>query len=118
MTLHHVSLEIRREDVAAEVRFWAIVGFAQVAPPRALTRRSAWLARGGTQIHLLFADAPAIPAGGHAAIDVGGDYEATLQRLRDAGFAPEPRTEHWGAPRAFVRSPAGHRVELMRRAPG
>jgi hypothetical protein len=34
-----------------------------------------------------------------------------------SGFDPEPRQEHWGAPRSFVRDPAGNRVELMSAPP-
>ena len=40
-----------------------------------------------------------------------------LEHLRAAGHAPEPRREHWGSPRACVRDPEGHRVELMAFAP-
>ena len=42
---------------------------------------------------------------------------ASLARLRAAGLAPQPRAEYWGAPRSFVRSPAGHRVEVMAAPP-
>jgi len=45
------------------------------------------------------------------------DHDATLDRLRAAGLAPQPRAEYWGAPRSFVRSPAGHRVEVMAAPP-
>jgi catechol 2,3-dioxygenase-like lactoylglutathione lyase family enzyme len=41
------------------------------------------------------------------------DYDTTAERLRDAGFEVEPREQHWGAPRAYVRGPGGHLVELM-----
>jgi catechol 2,3-dioxygenase-like lactoylglutathione lyase family enzyme len=59
---------------------------------------------------------PVTTACGHAAVVVE-DYAATVQALRDGGFAVDPRAEHWGAPRAFVRSPAGHLVELMAAPP-
>lgn len=117
VTLQHAALEVRREDAAAEVRFWAVVGFAEVAPPGSLARRSAWVQREGAQIHLTFTETPTVPPGGHVAVDLGDAYDATTERLLSAGFSPEPREQHWGAPRAFVRSPAGHRVELMARAP-
>lgn len=81
-----------------------------------LRERAAWLQRGPTQIHLLFASDPAAPPQGHAAV-LAEDYEATLSALRGAGYEPEPRTEHWGAPRCFVRAPGGHRVEVMAEAP-
>jgi hypothetical protein len=43
------------------------------------------------------------------------DFERTFEALRP--FSPERRAEHWGAARAFVRSPAGHRVEFMAAPP-
>ena len=52
----------------------------------------------------------------HVAI-VRADYDATLTRLRDAGVEISERKAYWGSPRAFVRSPAGHRVEVMRSPP-
>jgi len=117
VSVQHVALEVRRDDAAAELGFWALVGFEAVAPPGSLAERSAWVGRGATQVHLLFADAPVIPAEGHVAVDLGPDYSETLARLRASGFAPEPRAVHWGAARAFVRTPAGHRVELMAAGP-
>ena len=54
---------------------------------------------------------------GHVAV-VLEDYERTLAALREAGAEPEPRTEHWGPPRAYVRDPAGNLVELMASPPG
>lgn len=114
--IHHVALEIRRGDADAYVAFWALLGFAEVAPAPALSDRSRWVQRDGQQIHLMFSDDPVVPPSGHVAL-VAGDYDATLDRLRAAGFDPDPRTEHWGSPRSFVRTPSGHRVELMAFAP-
>ncbi len=110
--IHHVALEVREADVAACVRFWALLGFERVEPPAALADRATWVQAGGTQIHLLFADEPVVPEQGHVAV-VAGDYDATFAALREAGFEPDERTQHWGSPRAFVTCPAGHRVELM-----
>lgn len=114
--IQHVALETRRADAGACERFWALLGFARVEPPPSLRERTVWLERGATQVHLLFAGEPTAPAEGHVAV-VADDYDAALDRLRAAGFPPEPRTEHWGAPRCFVRCPAGHRVEVMAAAP-
>lgn len=114
--IQHVAIEIRREDADACLRFWWLLGFERVAPPQALAERSAWVQAGATQVHLLFAEQPAIPSEGHVAVVVG-DHQATLAALRQAGFDPERRTPYWGSPRAFVRCPAGHRVELMAFAP-
>ena len=114
--IHHVALEVRREDVATAVAFWALLGFARVAPPPSLADRAVWLERAGTQVHLLFSDTPAAPPDGHVAV-VAEDYEAALARLRADGYDPDPRAEHWGAPRSFVRAPGGHLVEVMSHPP-
>lgn len=114
--LQHVSIEVRREDVAACVRFYSLVGFEEVDPPESLRDRATWVERDGTQVHLMLVDDPVVPPTGHHAILVD-DYEATLTALRAAGFDPDPRAEHWGCPRSFVQNPAGHRVELMACAP-
>lgn len=112
MTIHHVALEASPLDRESLAAFFALLGFARVEPPAALRDRTLWLERGATQVHVLFADAAVAPPQGHVAVVVE-DYDAALGRLRAAGFAPEPRTPHWGAPRSFVRAPGGHRVELM-----
>ncbi len=115
--IHHVALEVRERDVSACVRFWALLGFERVEPPPSLRGRAVWVERRGTRIHLLFADEPVTPREGHVAV-VAEDYDATIDRLREAGHDPQPRTEHWGSPRSFVRCPAGHLVEVMKAAPG
>ena len=115
--LHHAALEIREGDAEAEVRFWRMLGFDEVEPPPGLRGRTRWLELGATQVHLLLTGEPVAPPRGHVAL-VPGDYAAVGELLLRGGFAPEAREEHWGAPRSFVRSPAGHRVELMAWPPG
>jgi catechol 2,3-dioxygenase-like lactoylglutathione lyase family enzyme len=114
--IQHVALECRPADAGAELAFWALLGFERVNPPGELDVRSAWAQSAGTQVHLLYAADPVVVPEGHVAVVVE-DYEATLRRLRQVDFEPEPRPEHWGAPRCFVRSPVGHRVEVMSAAP-
>jgi catechol 2,3-dioxygenase-like lactoylglutathione lyase family enzyme len=114
--LQHVALETARADGPAAVAFWQLLGFESVEPPPTLRDRADWLQGGPTQIHLLWSDRPVAPPEGHAAVVVD-DYDEALARLREAGYEPEPRTQHWGAPRAFVRAPGGHRVELMAAPP-
>jgi catechol 2,3-dioxygenase-like lactoylglutathione lyase family enzyme len=116
MTLQHVSLETRRVDADAEIAFWALLGFDEVQPPPGLVGVASWVAREGTQIHLLYADEPVVMPQGHVAV-VAPDYDATVGRLGDAGFAVQPAREHWGASRGFVRTPAGHVVEVMAAPP-
>ena len=112
MTVQHVSLETRRADVPGEVAFWRMLGFSVTDPPPPLAEVSTWVSRHGTQIHLLYADDPVAMPRGHVAVVVD-DYEATAASLDGAGFALEPRPPHWHTPRGFVRSPAGHLVEVM-----
>lgn len=112
MSVHHVAIEVRREQALACRDFYGLLGFAEVDPPPALRDRALWVQAKATQIHLLFAERPTVAPDGHVAVVVD-DYQATLAALRDAGHEPDPRREHWGSPRAFVRDPAGHRVEVM-----
>jgi catechol 2,3-dioxygenase-like lactoylglutathione lyase family enzyme len=114
--LQHVSIETRPEDAEACVRFYELIGFRQVEPPPTLAGRALWVERDGTQIHLLLADDPVVPPEAHHAVVVD-DYDGVLAALREAGHEPEPRDEHWGAPRSFVADPAGHMVELMAAPP-
>jgi hypothetical protein len=48
-----------------------------------------------------------------------GDAVRWLERdgTRDAGFQVEDTRQLWGADRAFVIAPGGHRVELMAEPP-
>jgi catechol 2,3-dioxygenase-like lactoylglutathione lyase family enzyme len=114
--IHHVALPIRRDDVEAEIAFWALLGFSVVEPPASLRDRATWVqAPDATQIHLLYADEPDA-RGGHTAI-VAPAFDVTLAALSTAGHTPEPRTAHWGAARAYVHSPSGHLIEIMASPP-
>lgn len=115
--IHHVSLEVRPEDAGAEVSFWALLGFAEVALPSSLgDDRSRWVERSGQQIHLMFAAEPAVPVEAHVAV-VAPDYAGAQERLRAVGHPVDDRPEHWGSPRCFTRTPAGHKVEVMAAPP-
>lgn len=116
MTLQHVALETAPRDVGACAAFFALLGFAEVPVPETLRGHATWVQRGSSQIHLMRVDEPVVPRRGHVAV-VAEDYDATLARLRAAGFAPEAREEHWGAPRCFVSAPGGHVVEVMAAPP-
>ncbi|WP_035125878.1 VOC family protein [Conexibacter woesei] len=109
--IHHIALPTLRADLSAEVAFWALLDFTPVEPPESLRARATWVqAPGGTQIHLMYT--PDAAHAGHVAV-VAPEFSTTITSLEAAGFAPEPRTPHWGAARAYVRSPGGHLVELM-----
>jgi catechol 2,3-dioxygenase-like lactoylglutathione lyase family enzyme len=113
--LQHVSVEVRPEQVDACVAFWNLLGFEQVDPPESL-RQFTWVERAGTQIHLMPFDDPVTTLRGHAAVVVD-DYEDALARLRADGFETREGSNAWGAPRSFVRDPAGNHIELMSAPP-
>jgi catechol 2,3-dioxygenase-like lactoylglutathione lyase family enzyme len=113
--LHHVGIEVAPNDVQAAVGFFELIGFERVEPPPTLSEFT-WLEREGTQIHLMPTDDPTVPSPGHLAV-VAPDLDATVARLREHGFAVEPKREHWGQPRALAIAPGGHRVELMAAPP-
>jgi catechol 2,3-dioxygenase-like lactoylglutathione lyase family enzyme len=114
--IQHVTREIAPDLLASCIAFYRLLGFDPAQQPPAIAQRAVWLQLGGTQLHLM-PTAGAGPERGHIAI-VAPDYERTVRSLTAAGHAVEPRAEHWGSPRAYVRDPAGNLVELMERAPG
>jgi catechol 2,3-dioxygenase-like lactoylglutathione lyase family enzyme len=114
--LQHVTLELRKEDWPAAKRFWEALGFEEVEPPGDLGEVSGWVQRDGTQIHLQWEDDPIVPPEGHAAVVVD-NWDGLVARLREEGYEVDERPRHWGAARCFVRSPGGHRVELMAAPP-
>lgn len=113
--LHHVGIEVAPADIEAAAGFFELLGFERVEPPETLSKYT-WLEREGTQVHLMPREEPVVPEVGHLAV-VTPDFDATLQRLQDAGFQAERRREHWGRPRAWAVAPGGHRVELMAAPP-
>lgn len=114
--LQHVTIETPAEAVEACAEFYALLGFRRVEPPLALAGRSTWFERDGTQVHLTHTDEPVVPPRAHFAV-VLEPFQAGVERLRAAGFEVRPADQQWGAPRAFVHDPAGHRVEVMAAPP-
>jgi catechol 2,3-dioxygenase-like lactoylglutathione lyase family enzyme len=113
--IQHVTRVVSPASLDACVSFYGLIGFAPAAAPPGVAGRAVWLALGDTQLHLM-PDPQARPEAGHIAV-VAADYDATVARLGAAGHTVEPRREHWGAPRSYVRDPAGNLVELMERPP-
>jgi hypothetical protein len=110
-----VGIEVRPADIERSVELWQTLGFVRVKPPATLAE-FIWLEREGSQVHLMPTENPTVAPRGHVAI-VASDFEPTIAALRERGFAVEHRREHWGAPRALVIAPGGHRVELMAHPP-
>ena len=113
--LHHVGIEIAPAEIERAIELFELLGFERVEPPPTLSRYT-WLERGGTQIHLMPSESPVAAPEGHLAV-IAPDFEATLERLREAGFEVEMRRSHWGAARALAHVPSGHRIELMAAPP-
>lgn len=114
--LHHVSLEVAPDLVPDEILFWTVAGFTEVRVPDGLGDGYTWFEQGGTQIHLMHTGHPVVPTRGHVAV-VASDFDATVARLREAGFEVRPGRELWGEKRAKAITPAGHRVEFMAAPP-
>jgi catechol 2,3-dioxygenase-like lactoylglutathione lyase family enzyme len=114
--LHHVSIEVPIDDVGECARFFELAGFTRVPEPEPLAGNVTWLERNGTQIHFIHTNGATVPMLGHPAIVVD-DFDATCERLREAGFQVEDTRELWGESRAFAIAPGGHRVELMAAPP-
>ena len=118
--IHHVTRAVRRSALRDCVSFYEILGFRQVEVPPGVAGRAIWLESGAadrhSQVHLMpVQDAEQRqpePETGHFAL-VAAEYDAMLDRLRDAGVEVDRRREHWGAPRCYVHDPAGNLVELM-----
>jgi glyoxalase/bleomycin resistance protein/dioxygenase superfamily protein len=113
--LHHVGIEVGPAEIERAAELFELLDFERVEPPPTLAEFT-WLEREGTQVHLMPTESPTVPLRGHLAVVVP-DFEATVATLRGRGFEVEARREHWGAPRAHVIAPCGHRVELMAAPP-
>lgn len=121
--IDHVSFNVTPQQAEACAGFYELLGFARIEPPAGLGERSIWLQSGAGSIHLMFRDRDGVdvddagsPGGGHVALVVPS-YAAITGALATAGVEIDPRSEYWGAPRCYVRDPAGNRVELMAAPP-
>jgi hypothetical protein len=114
--LHHVSIEIRPEDVGRTMEFLELIGFARVEAPAAIAEYVYWVERDGTQVHLIRTPEPAIQHLGHPAF-IAPDFEKTTNALSEAGFEFEESQELWGERRGFATLPGGQKVELMAAPP-
>jgi catechol 2,3-dioxygenase-like lactoylglutathione lyase family enzyme len=114
--IQHVTREIPPSALDSCIAFYRLLGFERTREPSSLAGAAVWIERGGTQIHLQPRD-DWRPQSGHVGVVVDA-YDAVLEQLRDAGHEVDPRKEHWGSPRAYVRDPADNLVEIMAWAPG
>jgi catechol 2,3-dioxygenase-like lactoylglutathione lyase family enzyme len=117
--IQHVTHAIDRSQVEDCVAFYELLGFRVVDPPPGIAGGATWLDSTDpgppSQVHLMYVDGGR-PGGGHFAL-VCPDYDETIAHLRAAGHNVDPRREHWGSPRSYVRDPAGNLIELMAFSP-
>jgi catechol 2,3-dioxygenase-like lactoylglutathione lyase family enzyme len=114
--IQHVTREVLPAQLDACVTFYGLLGYERVREPDGLAGTVVWIECRGTQIHLQPRE-DARAQSGHVGVIVD-PYDDVVERLRTAGHAVDPRTEHWGSPRAFVRDPGGNLVEILAWAPG
>ncbi len=109
--IQHVTREVPPSTLEECIAFYGALGFEEVATPEGIGARAVWVQAGGTQVHLMPRD-DARPQSGHVGVVVEA-YDETVARLRRDGYEVDPRGEHWGSPRSYVRDPADNLVELM-----
>ena len=114
--LHHVTLETTATGADRFAVLLGAIGFAEVAPPAALSGGYRWFDRDGTQVHLAIVAGPVAPPVGHAAF-VAAPLDPVVDRLAELGFEVGERRRHWGSRRVSIAAPDGHRVELMEAPP-
>jgi|1186.fasta_scaffold132932_1 catechol 2,3-dioxygenase-like lactoylglutathione lyase family enzyme len=112
--LQHVSVQVPPGQLDACVQFYeGLLGLRQIPNLAGV----AWFEIGDTGDHVHLLEGPgAQSSSGHLAMQVV-PLEPVLARLREAGHPPRPGSNIWGAPRWFVRDPAGNLVELFETPP-
>lgn len=113
ISLDHLQLAIPRGSEDKTRLFYALLGFAEVPKPEALTGRGGFWATNG-QINLHFGIdpifAPATKA--HPAF-ITTDIDALVRALEAAGHSISWDTKLTDTRRCFVSDPVGNRIELI-----
>lgn len=116
--IQHVTVTVPSEEmIDATAGFYVLLGGVRLVRPEMLAADTpgCWLGFDSTQVHLIVGDAA--PGKAHFALDLGEEYDVTLQRLSDDGVGLREARRSWGARRCFVRDPAGNLVELFEAPP-
>jgi len=137
--ISHVTLEIDKDLLGPELRFWRLLGYDRMQRTRAMGQTE-WLrswpglaAEGwaSSWIHLVPVERSSLPVavigegesraelvGGraHPAVVVGSRFNEVLRLLLRGGTPVHLYPEHWGR-RAMTRSPSGWRVEVLEAHP-
>jgi catechol 2,3-dioxygenase-like lactoylglutathione lyase family enzyme len=123
--MNHVTLEVAEDRMDEEIRFWELLGYREEEPysdkyGARWIYRAAGIHRDRSQLHLFPRPDPIVPIYGHVAILLGsvGSIGRLLTRLSIlGGDQADPDwtegTRYWGTRRGMLRTPTGHRVELI-----
>jgi catechol 2,3-dioxygenase-like lactoylglutathione lyase family enzyme len=115
--LHHVNVVVPPGATERVVGFYTkTLGLTQVEKPKeGVAQSGAWFDIDDlTQVHVSERDGERHPQT-HFGLVVD-DFDATLQRLVDAGAPWEDQPQIFGGRRGFTRDPEGNRVEILERA--
>ena len=114
VALHHVNITVSGELEAAAKSFYGeILGLNQIPKPPQSRPSGAWYQIGPVQLHLSVEDGvEVVLSSRHVCFSVS-DLAAAEKRFRDAGveIISDPRPIP-GAPRFYVRDPAGNQLEI------
>lgn len=109
--MDHVHVTTPRELEAETVAFYeTCLGLTRLDKPPGVRGGGAWFVAGGQQVHVgLDERNPHRTAHFGLVVD---NWEAVLERLREAGVHVEQAVPVPGRRRFFTRDPAGNRIEV------
>jgi len=101
------------EELEADVLAWyeSVLGLEPVAKPADSPPTGGWFSVGDIELHVTRAEHNPHPHA-HFGIEVD-DYEAVVQRLREANCHIEQARPVEGRHRFYTRDPAGNRIEIL-----
>ena len=112
LRLDHVNITTP-EELEEDVVEWYenCLGLEKISKPGGTREAGAWFKIGEAEVHVS-PDEHNPHKEAHFCLQVN-DFQATVERLREAGCHIEQAGEIPGRHRLFTRDPAGNRVELM-----
>src|SRR3954453_4610768 len=117
MSIHHVNVVVPPGRTGDVVPFYAdVLGLSQVAKlTEGVAQSGAWFdIDDSSQVHVSERDGDVHPQS-HFGLVVD-DFDAVIERLRDAGAPWEDQADIFGGRRGFTRDPAGNRVEILEKS--
>lgn len=112
--LHHVNVTVPPELEQAAREFYGVVlGLQQIPKPLTSRQSGAWFQIGANQLHVSVEKDERGPLSSRHICFAVADLTAAEMRFREAGveIISDPRPVE-GAPRFYVRDPAGNMLEI------